>query len=153
MRANGGGVILNCSSGAALVSIPGVPVCTATKGAITALCRAFALDLGQYNIRVNTLCPMGGMSANFMRDPGCRWSTRSRCSRITLRPTPLPRCTDPPRPGWSATPRRRCSWSPTTRYWVSGVALPTDDGAAIRPQMDLEKTIKAYHTARFVTDA
>ena len=38
--------------------------------AINALTRALALDLGAENIRVNTLCPMGGMSANFMLPEG-----------------------------------------------------------------------------------
>ena len=152
MRANGGGVILNCSSGAALVAIPGVPVYTATKGAINALSRAFALDLGQYNIRVNTLCPMGGMSANFMRDPGLPLVDEES---LFERYTPA----DSPAPLARPTPPRLLDHAKAALFlvsddagWVNGIALTTDGGAHIRPQMDIDKTISAYRTARFVSD-
>jgi NAD(P)-dependent dehydrogenase (short-subunit alcohol dehydrogenase family) len=152
MRAGGGGVILNCSSGAALVGIPGVPVYTATKGAINALSRAFALDLGPYNIRVNTLCPMGGMSANFMREPGLPLVDEES---LFEQYTPA----DSPAPLARPTPPRLLDHAKAALFlvsddagWVNGIALTTDGGAHIRPQMDIDKTIRAYRTARFVED-
>lgn len=152
LRANGGGSILNCSSGAALAAVPGVPVYTATKGAINAMTRAFALDLGQYNIRVNTLCPMGGMSANFMRDADAPLVdeqslfvgyTPADSPAPLARPTP-PRLIDHARAALFLVSDDAC--------WVNGVALPTDGGAVIRPQLDIERTIRAYQSARFVGD-
>ncbi|HEY1967711.1 MAG TPA: SDR family oxidoreductase [Pseudonocardia sp.] len=152
LRANGGGTILNCSSGAALAAVPGVPVYTATKGAINAMTRAFALDLGEYNIRVNTLCPMGGMSANFMREPDAPLVDEES---LFMDYTPA----DSPAPLARPTPPRLIDHARAALFlvsdeagWVNGVALPTDGGAVIRPKLDIDKTIRAYQTARFVND-
>jgi NAD(P)-dependent dehydrogenase (short-subunit alcohol dehydrogenase family) len=152
LKANGGGSILNCSSGAALAAVPGVPVYTATKGAINAMTRAFALDLGEFNIRVNTLCPMGGMSANFMREPGAPLVDEESLF-VNYAPS------DSPAPLHRPTPPRLIDHARAALFlvsddagWVNGVALPTDGGAVIRPKLDIDKTIRAYQTARFVTD-
>lgn len=152
LKAAGGGSILNCSSGAALAAVPGVPVYTASKGAINAMTRAFALDLGEFNIRVNTLCPMGGMSANFMREPGA-----PLVDEESLFTDYVP--SDSPGPLQRPTPPRLIDHARAALFlvsddagWVNGVALPTDGGAVIRPQLDIDRTIRAYKTARFVTD-
>jgi NAD(P)-dependent dehydrogenase (short-subunit alcohol dehydrogenase family) len=152
LKANRGGAILNCSSGGALVGLPGVPVYTATKGAIVALSRAFAVDLGPHNIRVNTLCPMGGMSANFMREPGL-----PLVDEESLFEHYLPE--DSPAPLQRPTPPRLLDHARAALFlvsddagWVNGVALPTDGGAGIRPQMNIDKTIATYKTARFVEE-
>jgi NAD(P)-dependent dehydrogenase (short-subunit alcohol dehydrogenase family) len=70
LRSSGGGVILNTSSAAALVGYRNFATYAASKGAINALTRNLALDLGPYGIRVNALCPAVGMSANFLLEPG-----------------------------------------------------------------------------------
>lgn len=57
MAKNGGGVILNMSSGGATRAHRSFTAYDATKGGIEALTRAMALDLGPYNIRVNALMP------------------------------------------------------------------------------------------------
>ncbi|MEM7034319.1 MAG: SDR family NAD(P)-dependent oxidoreductase [Chloroflexota bacterium] len=57
MARKGGGVILNMSSGGASRAHRGFTSYDAAKGGIEALTRAMALDLGPYNIRVNTLVP------------------------------------------------------------------------------------------------
>ncbi|MDG2026381.1 MAG: SDR family NAD(P)-dependent oxidoreductase [Acidimicrobiales bacterium] len=57
MAKNGGGVILNMSSGGAKRAHRSFTAYDATKGGIEALTRAMALDLGPYNIRVNALMP------------------------------------------------------------------------------------------------
>lgn len=64
----GGSIILTSSAGG-LKAIPGMIAYAASKFGVTGLMRAAALELGQYNIRVNTVhpwavdTPMGGMPA------------------------------------------------------------------------------------------
>ena len=51
------GVILLTASIAAFVGDPTVPVYSATKGGLTALCRSIAVRHGPDGIRCNTICP------------------------------------------------------------------------------------------------
>jgi NAD(P)-dependent dehydrogenase (short-subunit alcohol dehydrogenase family) len=51
------GSVINNSSAAGLVGQPGADAYTASKGAIISLTRAWAVTYGQYNIRVNCICP------------------------------------------------------------------------------------------------
>jgi NAD(P)-dependent dehydrogenase (short-subunit alcohol dehydrogenase family) len=69
MRANGGGSIVVTSSGGGLVAYPGFAAYCASKGGANQLVHALAFDLGAYNIRVNAICPVHGMSPNFMLPP------------------------------------------------------------------------------------
>ena len=68
MAKQGGGSIINMSSGGATRAHRAFTAYDATKGGIEALTRAMALDLGPYNVRVNALVPgaidTGGMSAD-----------------------------------------------------------------------------------------
>ena len=57
MAKQGGGNIINMSSGGATRAHRAFTAYDATKGGIEALTRAMALDLGPYNIRVNALMP------------------------------------------------------------------------------------------------
>lgn len=57
MAKQGGGSIVNMSSGGATRAHRSFTAYDATKGGIEALTRAMALDLGPYNIRVNALMP------------------------------------------------------------------------------------------------
>jgi NAD(P)-dependent dehydrogenase (short-subunit alcohol dehydrogenase family) len=57
MRVNGGGSIINVSSGQAIASQKNVVAYTASKGAIVAMTRAMAVDYAVENIRVNSVCP------------------------------------------------------------------------------------------------
>jgi len=57
MAKQGGGNIINMSSGGATSAHRAFTAYDATKGGIEALTRAMALDLGPYNIRVNALMP------------------------------------------------------------------------------------------------
>ena len=57
MAAQGGVVIVNVASTAALVGIPNRAAYCASKGAIVALTRALAADHADDNIRVNAICP------------------------------------------------------------------------------------------------
>ncbi|MEV5835903.1 SDR family oxidoreductase [Nocardia sp. NPDC052112] len=70
MRANGGGTILATSSAASLVAYHNIALYSATKAGVNGLVRGLSLDLGQYGIRVNAICPTHGMSPNFLMPPG-----------------------------------------------------------------------------------
>ncbi len=57
MAKQGGGAIINMSSGGATKAHRAFTAYDASKGGIEALTRAMALDLGPYNVRVNALMP------------------------------------------------------------------------------------------------
>ncbi|MGH1572172.1 glucose 1-dehydrogenase [Methylobacterium sp. P31] len=72
MRDQGGGVILNVSSTAALRPRPGLTWYNASKGAASLASKSLALELAPWKIRVNALCPvMGatGLLEHFMGIP------------------------------------------------------------------------------------
>jgi NAD(P)-dependent dehydrogenase (short-subunit alcohol dehydrogenase family) len=68
IRERGGGAIVNLSSVPAFASQKGVAAYTASKGGISALTRAMALDHAGDNVRVNAVCPAS------VDTPMLRWS-------------------------------------------------------------------------------
>ena len=57
MIKNGAGTIVNIGSGSWMVGQGGMAAYTAAKSAVVGLTRSFARDLGEYNIRVNSVVP------------------------------------------------------------------------------------------------
>jgi NAD(P)-dependent dehydrogenase (short-subunit alcohol dehydrogenase family) len=57
MKAHGGGSIINCSSIAGVNAGAGLITYRASKAAVIHLTRAIAVDLAQYQIRVNCIAP------------------------------------------------------------------------------------------------
>ena len=71
-RRNGGGCIINTSSTAALRPRPGLAVYCSSKGAVTNLTKALAVELAPDKVRVNAICPVigeTGMLETFMGVP------------------------------------------------------------------------------------
>jgi NAD(P)-dependent dehydrogenase (short-subunit alcohol dehydrogenase family) len=57
MLAQGGGAIVNTSSGAGLVGFAGLPAYVASKHGVVGLTRAAALEYVKDGIRINAVCP------------------------------------------------------------------------------------------------
>ena len=57
MKKAGNGSIVNMGSGSWMVGFPGLPVYTAAKAGVMGLTRGLARNLGQFNIRVNSIAP------------------------------------------------------------------------------------------------
>ena len=57
MKEAGGGSIVNMASNSALLGFPNATQYTASKGAVIMMSRSMAAELGEFNIRVNTVAP------------------------------------------------------------------------------------------------
>src|SRR5262245_3371851 len=69
MKRRGGGRIVNLASGAPLKGIPFMLHYVTSKGAVIALARALARELGPHNVTVNALAPGFTLSAGVLAHP------------------------------------------------------------------------------------
>jgi len=89
MRQLGGGVIVNMSSVHGYAGFPGHTAYAATKGAINALTRDLAVELGPLNIRVNTIAPGAIEVERYATIPGYtpeRWGREIALGRVGYPP-------------------------------------------------------------------
>lgn len=88
LKKRGGGAIINLSSIAVSSSIPNASIYTSIKGAIDALTRQQAAELGEFGIRVNAVAPgsVPTPGANSVIDAD-GWQNRERKSILKRLPT------------------------------------------------------------------
>ena len=68
LKAAGGGAIVNTSSTSGFIGMPGMTAYTASKFAVRGMTKCAAMELGHFNIRVNSVHP-GGIDTEMVRIP------------------------------------------------------------------------------------
>lgn len=122
MKEHNGGSIVNISSMASQYGLPKVIAYSASKGAIESMTRAMAVEVAQFNIRVNCVAPgfiKTNMSSKALNDDP------DRMNRVMMR-TPMGKLGLPEDIG--ETVYYFCS--PAAKF-VTGTVLPVDGGNSI----------------------
>jgi NAD(P)-dependent dehydrogenase (short-subunit alcohol dehydrogenase family) len=122
-----GGKIINISSASIIEGVPGMPHYVASKGGVMALTRCLARELGDFNIRINTIAP------GFTHSEGGDQFDRSKV-------LPLPPLDELQLQG-------RCLKRPGVPEDLVGTALflATDDSAFITGQMIVHDGGLSFH--------
>jgi len=129
MKQTGRGAILVTSSMAALRAYPGSHAYAASKGGVNSLVMNLSVELGKYGIRVNALCPSGGMSPNFLKPGDAPVDGKAydelRTWDADRAPYPLKLATPPALADNAAAALFLVS---DEAQWITGICLPTSDG-------------------------
>ncbi|WP_455169763.1 SDR family NAD(P)-dependent oxidoreductase [Aegicerativicinus sediminis] len=122
MKDNNGGSIVNISSMASQYGLPKVIAYSASKGAIESMTRAMAVEVAQYNIRVNCVAPgfiKTDMSSKALSDDP------DRMNRVMMR-TPMGKLGLP-----EDIAETVYYFSSPAAKFVTGTILPVDGGNSI----------------------
>ena len=138
MKAHGGGSIINTSSTAGVNAGAGLITYRATKAAVIHISRSIALDLAQYNIRVNCLLP-----------------GQIRTAMTTYDMDTVMKYTQPlPRYGQAEDVANAAVFLASDRAaHITGVVLPVDGGTVAGPPASQIKLMLGNSPPRRVTQA
>jgi NAD(P)-dependent dehydrogenase (short-subunit alcohol dehydrogenase family) len=129
MKAHGGGAIINTSSIAGISGGAGLATYRASKAAVIHLSKSIAVDLAQYAIRVNCICPghiETSMTAAYEMGPVVRMTQ------------PLPRQGTP-----GDVAEALVYLASDRSAQLTGVVLPIDGGTTVGPPADQLKLLMA----------
>jgi NAD(P)-dependent dehydrogenase (short-subunit alcohol dehydrogenase family) len=115
---SGGGAIVNVSSVAGLVGVPGMSLYAATKWGVVGLTKSVALEYATQGIRINAIAP--GLTATEMLDGA---TTEEREFLLSI--TPMKRISEPIEIARSVT------YLLTDATFTTGAALPADGGLSV----------------------
>lgn len=118
LKKNGGGVIINTASAAALIGFPEAIAYAASKGGVLSLTKAVALDYAKSNIRANCICP--GTSETALTR-GVLENEELR--RMFLAPIPLGRFGQP-----IDVANAALFFASDLSSYITGAVLPVDGG-------------------------
>ena len=124
MRERKQGVIINVGSTAGIRPRPGLTWYNASKGAVNLLSKSMAVELGQYNIRVNAICPVMGATGLIEQFLGVPDTPENRAKVIAGIPL-----------GRMSTPEDVANAAPylasDAARFITGIELPVDGGRTI----------------------
>jgi len=124
MRDAGGGVILNVGSTAGIRPRPGLTWYNASKGAVNLMSKSLAVELAPWNIRVNALCPVMGVTGLLESFMGVPDTPENRARFIAT--IPLGRLSTPEDMANAAL------WLASDEAaFITGIELPVDGGRTI----------------------
>jgi NAD(P)-dependent dehydrogenase (short-subunit alcohol dehydrogenase family) len=115
---SGGGAIVNVSSVAGLLGVPGMSLYAATKWGVVGLTKSVALEYATQGIRINAIAP--GLTATEMLDGA---TTKEREFLLSI--TPMVRISEPIEIARSVT------YLLTDATFTTGAALPADGGFSV----------------------
>lgn len=123
MRDQGGGAIVNVSSGAGLIGVPGLPHYCASKHGVLGLTKTAALENARTGVRVNAICP-GSTDTPLLRGA---MAADSRLEKMVLSNIPTGRLGRPEEIAEAAV------WLCSDRAsWVTGESMLVDGGSVAR---------------------
>ncbi|NYT75704.1 glucose 1-dehydrogenase [Alcaligenaceae bacterium] len=124
MRKQGKGVILNIGSTAGIRPRPGLSWYNASKGAVNVLSKSMAVELAPENIRVNSICPVMGVTGMFELFMGLPDTPENRAKfQSTI---PMGRFCQP-----SDVAAAALYLASDAAEFITGVELPVDGGRTI----------------------
>lgn len=126
MVAQHSGVILLTASVAAFVGDPTVPVYSATKGGLTALCKSVAVRHGPDGIRCNTICP-GDVRTQMLEDYLALSADPAEARRQMIERYPLRRLAEP-----EDIARLAAFLASDSASWITGTDVVIDGGLTAR---------------------
>jgi len=126
MVAQRSGVILLTASVAAFVGDPTVPVYSATKGGLTALCKSVAVRHGPDGIRCNTICP-GDVRTQMLENYLALSADPAAARRQMIERYPLRRLAEP-----EDIARLAAFLVSDSASWITGTDVVIDGGLTAR---------------------